>query len=53
MGEDEPILITISEKLESNENGAINPKYEPVDRIFIYDYETGEKVNWSRQEETI
>ena len=46
--EDEPLLVTIVEQLESNEDGIITTKYEPVDEIFIYDKETGEKLEWTQ-----
>ena len=44
--QEEPILITITEQLESNENYEINTKYIPYDQIFVYDKDTGEKVSW-------
>ena len=43
---DEPILITKTEELESDEAGRIYPTSDPVDQIFIYDKETGEKLYW-------
>ena len=43
---EEPILVTKVEELESDENGNIHTKYEAVDQIFVYDKETGEKLNW-------
>lgn len=46
--EEEPILITITEYLESNENGYISIKYIPVDQVFVYDKNTGEKLDWYR-----
>ena len=46
--QDEPILITKSEKLESDENKIITPTKTPEDNIFIYDYNTGEKLSWVR-----
>lgn len=44
-GEDEPLLITKTEELESNENGEIITTEEAVDQIFIYDKDTGERLN--------
>ena len=46
--EDEPILITQTEKLESNEVGNILPKHYAIDQIFVYDRDTGEKLHWWR-----
>ena len=40
-----PILLTITEKLESDEYGNIQTKYIPYDQIFVYNAETGEKLN--------
>lgn len=40
----EPILITVTEKLESDEYGNIRTKYIPYDQIFVYNAETGEKL---------
>ena len=44
--EDDPILISITEELESDEDGVIHTKYTPVDQIFVYNKETGEKYSW-------
>lgn len=38
------ILITERENLESNEEGKITLKREPVGKTFVYDKETGEKL---------
>lgn len=48
IGEDEPLLLTITEELESDESGIIVTKYSPVDQIFVYNQETGDKLSWSR-----
>ena len=43
-------LVTVSrrEKLESNEEGVITLKDEPTEGIFVYDLETGKKLqNWT------
>lgn len=41
--EDDLILLSYIENLESDEDGMITPTYEPVDQMFIYDKNTGEK----------
>ena len=46
--EEEPVLITKVEQLETDENGLITPSFYPVDQIFVYSKETGEKVDWFR-----
>ena len=46
--EEEPILITKTEELESNENGFLTPTEVPQDQIFVYDKETGEKLEQYR-----
>ena len=46
--EDEPLLITKIEELESSESGYIYPQYEPQDQIFVYNKSTGEKMNWAK-----
>ena len=46
VAEDEPILLTAIEELETDDEGIVHTKYEPVDQIFIYDKITGEKVRW-------
>lgn len=43
--EDEPILIMYSEDIYT-EDGEIHTKYEPVEQLFIYNKETGEKIRW-------
>lgn len=44
-GENEPILITTTEEIESDENRYIQLKYEVYDQLFVYSKETGERVN--------
>ena len=44
--EGEPLLITKLEELESDENGNIITTEEAIDQVFIYDKDTGEKLNW-------
>lgn len=43
---DEPLLITKVEELESDEVGNIHTSYEAIDQIFVYNKATGEKLNW-------
>lgn len=45
---DEPVLVTKVEELESNENGYITIQYIPVDQTFVYNKDTGEKLEWAR-----
>ena len=44
--EDEPVLITTTEELETNENGQFYPSKEVYDELFVYNKETGEKYHW-------
>ena len=44
--EEEPILITRTEELESTSNGYITTTDMYVDQIFVYDKDTGEKLEW-------
>ena len=44
--ENEPLLITKMEELESDENGNIITTEEAVDQIFVYDKDTSEKLFW-------
>ena len=46
--EGEPLLITKMEELESDEAGNIITTEEAYDQVFIYDKETGEKLNWQK-----
>lgn len=43
--QDEPILVSNVEELESNENGSVFPKYQVYDQLFAYNKDTGEPVN--------
>ena len=47
-GDNEPVLITKMEELESDETGNIETTEEIVDEVFIYDKETGEKLEWHK-----
>ena len=51
--DNEVIDITFREKLESDENGAIQCKYTPVHNIFVYDMETGKKLNFTQDENVL
>ena len=48
IGEDEPLLVTKVEELESNENGYIEVSQTPVDQTFVYNKETGERLEWEQ-----
>ena len=41
---EEPLLITYDDELESDEIGILRPTKTPVDQIFVYDKETGRKI---------
>ena len=43
---DEPLLVTKVEELESDEVGNIHTSYEAIDQMFVYNKATGEKLNW-------
>lgn len=49
--EDDPILVSFTEEIESKENGDLITKYVPYDQIFVYDGETGEKSGWRTWED--
>ena len=44
--ENEPLLITCTEELETDEYGYLQPTHAVVDPLFIYNKETGEKMWW-------
>ena len=44
--EGEPLLITYTEEIESDEVGNVVTKYEAQDQIFVYDKDNGEKLSW-------
>ena len=46
--EEEPILLTKVEELESDGAGNLVTAEEIVDQVFIYDKETGEKLSWAK-----
>lgn len=46
--EEEPVLITKVEELESDEVGNIKTTYYAEDQIFVYDKSTGLKLHWWR-----
>lgn len=41
---EEPLLITYDDELESDEIGILRPTKTPVDQIFVYDKESGNKL---------
>ena len=41
---EEPLLITFDDELESDEIGILRPTKTPVDQIFVYDKESGNKI---------
>jgi hypothetical protein len=43
----EPIMLTERELLESSENGTITLKREPKTNLFLYDKDTGERLNYT------
>ena len=49
ISEEEPLLVTEVEYLESDEEGQIHTKNEPVDEIFVYDKNSGEKIEWTKE----
>ena len=42
--DEEPLLITQDDLLESDEIGILRPTKTPVDQIFVYDRESGERL---------
>lgn len=44
MDEEEPILITYDDELESDEIGILRPTKIPVDQVFCYDKATGNRI---------
>ena len=46
--EEEPLLITKVEELESSSSGYVYPKYDPWDQIFVYNKSTGQKYEWGK-----
>ena len=51
--EDNPILITTTEELESNENMIVTVSKPFVDEIFVYDKNTGKKINYEKVSDTM
>ena len=43
---EEPLLITYDDELESDQIGILRPTKTPVDQIFVYDKETGTRLDW-------
>lgn len=50
---DNPLLITQTERVETDENGAAALKYVPFDQLFVYDNQSGEKLTYTLNEKTI
>ena len=44
--QDEPILLTMTEKLETNGSEQFYPSKEVYDELFVYNEATGEKYRW-------
>ena len=44
VNDEEPLLITYDDELESDEIGILRPTKRPVDQIFCYNKETGERI---------
>lgn len=51
--ENECVLITTRENLESNEYGQCTVKYEPIANIFVYDTATGQPLSFTQENQTI
>ena len=43
--EGDPLLITYDDEIESDEIGILRPTKTPVDQIFVYDKESGERLD--------
>lgn len=52
-GENQAARITMREERESDENGNIVLKYTPVQNIFVYDKETGAKLEFQQDDDTL
>ena len=44
--EGDPLLITYDDEIESDEIGILRPTKTPVDQIFVYDKESGERLDF-------
>ena len=49
--EEQPLLITFDDEIESDEIGILRPTKQPVDQIFIYDKKSGTRLNWEKSGE--
>ena len=45
--DEEQLLISYTEELETDGFGVLKTKYKPVDQIFVYKKDTGEKLQWA------
>ena len=43
--DEQPLLITFDDEIESDEIGILRPTKQPVDQIFIYDKKSGTRLN--------
>ena len=51
--EEEPMLLTQVDRLESDKNGVLDVSKEPIESIFVYDKDTGEKLAFSKVEDKL
>lgn len=49
----EEILLSQMESLESDENGQLTFRYEPIANLFIYEKETGKKLTYKKVSEKV
>jgi len=45
---DEPLLLTYDDYIESDVNSLLTPTKTPVDQIFVYDRETGQRIGYEK-----
>ena len=50
---DAGLLLSRNEELETNETGALELKFEPAQNCYVYNKQTGEKINYTRELKTI
>lgn len=46
---DEPLLLTYDDYIESDVNSLLTPTKTPIDQVFVYDRETGQKIEYEKQ----
>ena len=49
VSDDDPLLLTYDDYIESNINSLLTPTKEPIDQIFVYDRETGQRIEYEKQ----